>query len=298
MKAYLLIPHIRIHNANAMSSPYTVGFPAMTGWLGGVHALQRRLQATGWAEVFLQKLAVVCHQCDLQTYQGTGDYRESIVGTANPLKRSRKTGEFERPPLIEEARCHAEVSLLIETSGIQTDNKEAFLAVVREQLLRLKMAGGDIIAFQAPEIWFVDENEEKDVRILCRRLMPGYAMIERRDLLREGMLAGQDALDALLDYLKVSYTAEGNADGALRWNAQRKVPGWIVPIATGFKAISGAVQVQNQRDPDCTHYFAEAVVTLGEFKMPYHFDLIDDMMWEYHFDEANGLYVCVNQKLA
>ena len=30
----LLIPHIRIQNANALSSPFTIGFPAMTqlGW--------------------------------------------------------------------------------------------------------------------------------------------------------------------------------------------------------------------------------------------------------------------------
>ncbi|MCB1977589.1 MAG: hypothetical protein KDE66_11370 [Nitrosomonas sp.] len=34
MRRFLLIPHLKIHNANAMSSPYTIGFPAMTAWLG------------------------------------------------------------------------------------------------------------------------------------------------------------------------------------------------------------------------------------------------------------------------
>jgi hypothetical protein len=33
---FFLISHLKIHNANAMSSPYTIGFPAMTAWL--VHA--------------------------------------------------------------------------------------------------------------------------------------------------------------------------------------------------------------------------------------------------------------------
>ena len=33
MRPFLLIPHIRIHNANAMSSPYSIGFPAMTACL-------------------------------------------------------------------------------------------------------------------------------------------------------------------------------------------------------------------------------------------------------------------------
>lgn len=43
MKAYLLISHLRIHNANAMSSTLTIGVPAMTAWLGAVHALERKL---------------------------------------------------------------------------------------------------------------------------------------------------------------------------------------------------------------------------------------------------------------
>ena len=43
MKRILLIPQIKVLNANALSSPYTIGFPAMTAWLGAVHALQRKL---------------------------------------------------------------------------------------------------------------------------------------------------------------------------------------------------------------------------------------------------------------
>ena len=39
MKKILYIPKIKIHNANALSSPYTIGFPAMTAWGGGVHAI-------------------------------------------------------------------------------------------------------------------------------------------------------------------------------------------------------------------------------------------------------------------
>ena len=34
VKTYLLLRHVRIHNANAFSSPLTIGFPAMTAWLG------------------------------------------------------------------------------------------------------------------------------------------------------------------------------------------------------------------------------------------------------------------------
>jgi len=40
MKDILLIPNLKIHKANALSSPYTIGFPAMTAWLGFMHALE------------------------------------------------------------------------------------------------------------------------------------------------------------------------------------------------------------------------------------------------------------------
>lgn len=39
MRRFILISHLKIHNANAMSSPFTIGFPAMTAWLGVIHAL-------------------------------------------------------------------------------------------------------------------------------------------------------------------------------------------------------------------------------------------------------------------
>ncbi|MEX3012129.1 type I-F CRISPR-associated protein Csy2 [Acinetobacter baumannii] len=69
--SFLLIPHLKLHNANAMSSPYTIGFPAMTAWLGAVHALQRKLQ-TKDCDVALTKVAVSCHEFNLQTYKGQG----------------------------------------------------------------------------------------------------------------------------------------------------------------------------------------------------------------------------------
>lgn len=50
MKTYIVLPDVQIHNANAMSSTYTIGFPAMTAWLGAVHALQRNLSV--WDPIF------------------------------------------------------------------------------------------------------------------------------------------------------------------------------------------------------------------------------------------------------
>ena len=58
MKDILLIPNIKIHNANALSSPYTIGFPAMTAWLGFMHSLERKLQNTEFKGVKLTGIIV------------------------------------------------------------------------------------------------------------------------------------------------------------------------------------------------------------------------------------------------
>jgi CRISPR-associated protein Csy2 len=69
-----------------------------------------------------------------------------------------------------------------------------------------------------------------------------------------------------------------------------------VPIATGFHGITELAQAENQRDPDTPHRFAESIVTLGEFIMPYRINDLDNMLWHYHTDLANNLYLCRQNK--
>ena len=291
MKRYLLINRMQIHNASAMSSPYTIGFPAMTAWLGAVHALQRAIQHKGLAEVSLPKTAVSCHKFNLQTYRGKGDYVNSIIGTANPLNK-----DGERPSFIEEARCHLEVSLLIEATGVTNDNKTEMMTIVREQLHRMKMASGDILFFRGIDLVTVDDDDNKQVKALIRKLMPGHVLIERRDLMSASMAEGKDALEALLDHTKVMHQSSVDENGNVTWSTQKKEPGWIVPIAVGFQGVSPICSAKNQRDEKTEHRFAESVVTLGEFKMAYRFENIDDMMWQYSVDLGQDLYVCKNQQ--
>ena len=290
MKSYLLIKHLRVHNANALSSPYTIGFPAMTAWLGAVHALQRGIQKKGISEIFLTKTAVSCHKFRLHSHRGKGDYVNSIIGTANPLK---KNGE--RPSFIEEARCDTEISLLIEVTGVDGDNKVEVSACIQEQVNRMKMAGGDILSFNGIELCFIDGENEQQERALIRRLMPGYVLVERRDLMTNSMAAGKDALEALLKHLQVDHYMNVDEAGNESWNTVKKEPGWLVPIAVGFQGVSELGKVTNQRDQQTLHRFAESVVTLGEFKMPYRFKKIDEMMWHYSADPEQSLYVCKNQ---
>lgn len=288
IRRFLLIPHIKIHNANAMSSPYTIGFPAMTGWLGAVHALQRHVQQQGLAETKFTSIAVSCHQFDLQTYKGQGDFVNSIIGTANPLDN---TGN--RPAFIEEARCHLEVSLLIEYQGVDSDDLENLIASINKQLLCMKFASGDVLSVKGTENIVVDEDDEQEIRRVLAKLMLGHVLIERRDLMINAMQnEKKDALDALLDHLKIMHRSTQDEDGKAIWTSSRKTAGWLVPIATGFQGISDLGVAKHQRDNSTPHRFAESVVTLGEFVMPYRIKDLDNMLWQYHVDTQKNLYLC------
>ena len=290
MRQFLLIPHLKLHNANAMSSPYTIGFPAMTAWLGAVHALQRKLQSKG-CEVSLTKVGVSCHEFNLQTYTGQGDFVHSIIGTANPLDK-----DGSRPAFIEEARCHLEVSLLIECQNIDPDEKEQFLEDVQQLICSMKFASGDVLAVKKCQILQFDEDADQDreLKPILNKLMLGHVLVERRDLVIESMKQGKDALDAVLDCLKVTHSSSVDENGKVIWTSKRNAQGWLVPIAVGFQGISELGIAKNQRDADTPHRFAEAVLTLGEFIMPYRIESIDQLLWQYHVDLENNLYLCQN----
>lgn len=290
MRRFILIPHLKIHNANAMSSPYSIGFPAMTAWLGAMHALQRKLNTKGH-DIQLTRLAVSCHDFNLQTHKGQNDFVHSIIGTANPLDK-----DGSRPAFIEEARCHLEVSLLIEVDNLGKKQREGLLTILPEIVNSMKFAGGDVLAVYDQQILDFDEDGHKDQELkpILNKLMLGHVLIERRDLVIQSMQEGQDALDAILDYLKVTHNSQIDENGKVKWLSSRKEKGWLVPIAVGFQGISELGIAKNQRDAHTPHRFAEAVLTLGEFVMPYRIQSIDQLLWQHHVDLENNLYLCQN----
>jgi len=288
IKRLLLIPHLKIHNANALSSPFTIGFPAMTAWLGATHALERHLKQGGFEDVLFKAMAVISHQCDLQTHKGIGDYVYSIIGTGNPLDKSGSRSAF-----IEEARCHLDISLVIEYTGVDMDDNDDFLDKVSHLLhAKMKMAGGDILNFNRLEVLKVDDRDDAELRRFTRCLMPGYVIVERRELMQEAMVDGLDAMDALIDYLAVHHHCEKDEKDNIHWSSKRKTGGWIVPIAIGFHGVDELKVAKNQRNTELPHRFAESLVTLGEFKMPHRIQSLDEILWHYHVNEEQALYMC------
>jgi len=105
-------------------------------------------------------------------------------------------------------------------------------------------------------------------------------------------------MDALLDYLAVHHRCEVTSEDekeTVHWISQRKAKGWLVPIATGFQGISALGHALQQRDADTPHRFAESVVTLGEFVMPFRITDLDTLLWHYA-EVENDLYLCQQKK--
>ena len=294
---YLLLPEIQIQNANALSSLCTIGFPAMTTWMGVVHALERKVRLTeSLHEVRFISLGVISHESRLQVYKNPGDYHYSIAISSNPL-RKKGGNTFERPPFIEDPRIHLKVSLLIECRGVTGDNENELLETVGDLLPLLKMAGGDVLTCKPPAIYFASENKPEEQKKILHRLMPGFAVIERRHLLEQAENGEGDTLDTLLSFLMIHHEAEINKENEVRaWISKRREAGWLIPLVVGFQGLTRLGKVKAQRNPNVLHRFAEPVITLGEFKMPYRFDSVEDLMWHYEYDEDKNLYICKNEK--
>lgn len=285
MSQYLLLKKLRVQNANALSSPFTFGFPAVTAFLGFAHRIQREFNPMNDPDSFLcTGIGIVSHQFTMQDYQE--GYKRCLKITANPLDK-----DGERPSFIEEGRCHLVVSLLLEVENLPS-SQDKFLQKIRKLLAgHLKLAGGDIL--YRPDLEAGNVRLIEEIAANFRQLIPGYALVERKDLMIKAMAEGKDALHALYDALVVKHQCSQDEQGAVSWQSQREYAGWIVPIATGFHALTPAALAEQQRDAHTPHRFAEAVVTLGEFKMPLPARFpngFKDLMWRYQ--QQGDLYLC------
>jgi CRISPR-associated protein Csy2 len=292
IRRILLLPHIKVINANALSSPFTIGFPAVTACMGAVHALQRQLNENSFSKVEFIGSGIISHGITLRTYKDEAGYISSIIGSGHPLKKDGNRRSF-----IEEAKCHLEVSLLIEFNSLEKDREEFFVTLISKLLhSSIKFAGGDITDFMQPQLYRVEDGNKAELTKVLRKLMPGYVLIDRHELMVDAMKEGRDAIDALIDYLAVHNSSELDSNGEISWSSHRKVPGWIVPIATGFQGISKIQAAANQRNQNVPHRFAESIITLGEFRMLHRVNSLDEILWKFETDLENNLYQCAQCK--
>lgn len=314
--ALLLLPRLRVQNANAVSSPMTWGFPAPGAFTGFAHALQRRLNAMGH-DIQLGGVGIVCHQFDPQVFQPPGRRTQVFRLTRNPVDKDGNTSA-----IVEEGRTHLEVSLLLTVSGdgcpVNDADGQALAALVLACAEGMRLAGGSILPQpkrpRHPAQWLEWPTVLSDQRVawrkLRRHLMPGFVLVSRAPLLAQHLHTMQQiqpqasALDALLDLCRLnvepaatpepeSASASTDADPRITWAVRRRHGGWLVPLPLGYAAVSPLYppgNVKNARDDTLPFRFVESLLSLGEWVSPHRIAEAPHLLWHFDAQPEAGLY--------
>jgi CRISPR-associated protein Csy2 len=314
----LVIPHLRIQNANAVSSPMTHGFPSITAFLGLMWALERKTVAAA-LDLQFNAVGVVCHDHQEQVTQG--GFVNAFCLTRNPVGRDGGTAA-----IVEEGRIHLEVTLIFAVQSASLlarpdkEKEEALALQIAEILKGMRIAGGSVVLSKAPAYrqrpYFValtgsEHGQQINFNRVRMRWLPGAALVCRDDLLeqRHQVLLKQDEktskLDAWLSLSRINWRVDEKAAETARdktpWTNDRKGGGWIVPIPVGYGAL-GDVQapgsVSNARDASTPFRFVESLYSVGEWISPHRLQSPQQLLWYADSQPDNGLYRCRNDYAA
>jgi CRISPR-associated protein Csy2 len=302
----LVIPRLRVQNANAVSSPLTHGFPSITAFLGLMWALERKTAAQG-LDLRFNAVGVVCHAHQEQVTQG--GFVNGFCLTRNPIDKDGSTAA-----IVEEGRIHLDLSLVfgIESQVLsdqlpgQTALSDDIATRVREQIMQMRIAGGTVIAStasparQRPMLAPLAGDEAGLFDKIKMRLLPGFALVGRDDLLakRHQELLAQNAeatrLDAWLSLSRINWRYD---EPAKQWKHDRENLGWIVPIPVGYGALTdtqAAGQVANARDATTPFRFVESLYSIGQWLSPHRLQTPQELLWYADSQPEQGLYRCRN----
>lgn len=313
----LVLPRLRVQNANAISSPLTWGFPAITAFTGFMTALARRLGSD--AGITFQRVGVICHGFEPQVTRG--GYVRTFHLTRNPVLADGSTAA-----IVEEGRAHLDVTLVFDVdlaAQALGENERAQLAGrIAGLAAGMRLAGGSVmpplagVPRRATRPWLQSlpgGNEGiKVFQRLCRRWLPGFALVSRDDLLQARLTElrriepGATSLDAWLDLSRLTHRAvqttkddprTGQPVETVEWQIERPA-GWLVPIPVGFATLSGLHApgtVAGARDPAVPFAFVESVYSIGQWVSPHRLEDIGDLMWAPEHVAGSGLYRCINE---
>ena len=308
---YLVFKHIKIQAANAISGPLSYGFPAISGFVGAIHALSRKLNG----QATLNGVMIACHNYELQAYQSTPFSDRTFVQTRNPLKKNGETA-----PIIEEGKVHLEVSLVVELqipdralsrhikNDADCDEAKDFLSKCKTQLMQQRIAGGSVFSIEDVQLRHIEEEW-----IIKSQLLPGFVLMDAQaelikitKELQQGLKQGDfvilekkpdsTALDALIETAALHHIPNHPNAKANEWQSYsvKQGRGWLVPIPVGYQAISpmfDAGQLQHCRTQDYPSQYVETLYSLGKWVFP--LNLPQDLsrcFWRYT-EPKNGLYL-------
>jgi CRISPR-associated protein Csy2 len=324
--ALLVLPHLRVQNANAISGPFTHGFPSITAFTGMMWALQRKLTAAD-IPLKLHQVGVICHHHEEQVNDG---YVKTFRLTRNPVNSAGLSAA-----IVEEGRMHLDITLLFEVTQVakaqasmaSTLTQDAQLAEwaarIGDIVACMRIAGGTLqptrdlpMRSTRPWIKVLSENHEtqgKDFAQWSRRWLPGFALVGRDDLLKARHQALSEAhpeitlLDAWLHAARFNFEppkSDSPSEEApfaskkkQHWidPFRQKGGGWTVPIPVGYAALTkplAAGSVANARDPSTPFVFVESIYSFGEWISPHRLKRVQELLWRPEANLDTGVYRC------
>ncbi len=317
MSQYLVLSKIKVQKANCIAG-FTWGFPAITHFLGFTHALQRKL--VDEYDIAFNGCAVISHDYQVHICKPNPKGNFEFIQSKNPAVLA-KHKTHSSPPIIEEGKMNLTVSLVIELSKelvATTEQIEKFKKDVQGKCLTSRLAGGNVLSIGRMD--FLSASTQEQIENLNRRIkrqtMPGFILQDRSDYLKqhyENLLKeNSDAklLDAWLDFSALKYRAvpkikedeQANEQTDADWEQEPKpFKGWLVPVMTGYKAISeqyttdeiGDLRVSQDDDSVTACRFVEAMHSIGEWKGLHRVKDISQMIWKYHYED--DWYLCTQQ---
>lgn len=305
----LVVPHLRVQNANAVSSPLTHGFPSMTAFLGLMWALERKTRKLGLA-IEINAVGVVSHGFQEQVTEG--GFVQALRLTRNPVDKSGSTAA-----IVEEGRIHLDLSLVfaLHAENWEAERRSLDLSTLVDLLAGMRVAGGSVLTPARPMLrryqpWLADFTGDdaaktKAFRDVCARLLPGSALVCRDDLIDRRLAELQvtapavSRLDAWLSFARINWRYDPGAnEGKGAWQSDRKKgSGWIVPIPVGYGALGELHppgRVAHARDTATPFRFVESLYGVGEWIGPHRLRTPQQLLWYADSRPDQGLYRCRN----
>ena len=291
LKFYLLFDHVKIHNANAISSPLTYGFPAISGFLGAIHALNRKIESDD--PIYLDGVLIACHDCDVQVYRPNNYTDYTFRLTRNPLAKNGDTRS-----IIEEGRVHLDVSLIVEVkiedreTLDDVNDQEKFINQIRQKLYQQRIAGGQVIEIESVGLYSASESLDD----LTQALLPAFVLVEAQQELQEitAELQQKDPNATALDALVETAMLHHHPQEKDQWQTTsvKQGRGWLVPIPLGYQAISPlfeAGKVEHARSNEHPTQFVECIYGLGKWVFPLRLqDNLSQAFWRYKCSELQS----------
>jgi CRISPR-associated protein Csy2 len=268
----------------------TYGFPAITGFLGATHALNRAIQKD--YDVNLTGTLIASHSCEVQSYRPYFNAEYTFNLTRNPIKRDGKTAS-----IVEEGKVNLTATLMIEITA-QTpilqkiyQDQDTFTQAIYNQMMRQRLCGGSIHKIDHIEIEISADN-------LGFKLLPAFVLNDASsdliDITEQMQASNPEAtpLDALIETCTLHHLPPNKDLNKKDWYTEtvKKGRGWLVPISVGYQPIAEQMPpdtLSSSRAPEYPSQYVETIFSLGKWEFPARINNIADCFWHYTITDDN-----------